>query len=65
MFSYPIYFAFHFNLPWHRNANLPRIIHNPPSIINGHYYSQRYTGVEWGPIRVGVVWQNPKPKHGL
>lgn len=56
--TYPIYFSLHLDFPFKFKAEFN---HSPPRMIGPHYYSQRYTGIRFGPIRMGLVWKNPPP----
>lgn len=56
--TYPIYFSLELAFPKRRKVR-PVFVHNPPTVVGGTYYSQRYTGIEIGPIRCGLVWKNP------
>lgn len=57
--TYPIFFSFEMQFPRRGNNLIPKLIHTPPTLLGSTYYSQRYTGIIWGPFRVGCVWKNP------
>lgn len=63
----PCYFSASFAVdipPKKPKSLLPVFKYTPPSKpwYSEHFYSQGCTSITWGPIRLAVVWTNPKEK---